>query len=198
MNLQGERLIAASPETTWAALNDPETLKACIAGCESLERVADDEYLATLAMRIGPVNARFKGRLKLENMVPPSSYTIAFDGQGGVAGFGKGSANVKLDPEGAGTRLSYAAKAQVGGKLAQVGSRLIEGAAAKIADDFFAAFESRLAPAGGSAETEVAPAAGPVATSPGDAAVPASSGTRWNTWIIVALVVVVLLIWLLR
>src|SRR5690606_28417117 len=79
MNLQGERLIAAAPEATWAALNDPDTLKACIAGCETLERVADDEYLATMALRIGPVNARFKARLKLENIVPPSSYTIAFD-----------------------------------------------------------------------------------------------------------------------
>ncbi len=107
MNLQGERLIAAAPEATWAALNEPETLKACIAGCETLERVADDEFLATMALRIGPVNARFKGRLKLENIVPISSYTIAFDGQGGVAGFGKGSADVRLTPEGAGTRLLF-------------------------------------------------------------------------------------------
>ncbi|MFO1301016.1 MAG: carbon monoxide dehydrogenase subunit G [Burkholderiaceae bacterium] len=192
MNLQGERLIAAAPEATWAALNDPETLKACIAGCETLERVADDEYLATMAMRIGPVNARFKGRLKLENIVPPSSYTIAFDGQGGVAGFGKGSADVKLAPEGAGTRLSYAAKAQVGGKLAQVGSRLIEGAATKIADDFFAAFESRLAPAAGIGEAVVAaPTAAPMPAAPG-------GGTRWLVWIVVALIAVALITYLLR
>lgn len=189
MNLQGERLIAATPDATWAALNDPETLKACIAGCETLERVADDEYLATMAMRIGPVNARFKGRLKLENIVPPSSYTIAFDGQGGVAGFGKGSADVKLAPEGAGTRLSYAAKAQVGGKLAQVGSRLIEGAATKIADDFFAAFESRLAPAAEKGEAAIA--AAPMPAAPG-------GGTRWLVWIVVALIAVALIIYLLR
>lgn len=192
MNLQGERLIAAAPEATWAALNDPDTLKACIAGCETLERVADDEYLATMAMRIGPVNARFKGRLKLENIVPPSSYTIAFDGQGGVAGFGKGSADVKLAPEGAGTRLSYAAKAQVGGKLAQVGSRLIEGAASKIADDFFAAFESRLAPAAEKAEAAIAaPTAAPMPAAPG-------GGTRWLLWIVVALIAVALITYLLR
>jgi carbon monoxide dehydrogenase subunit G len=192
MNLQGERLIAAAPEATWAALNDPDTLKACIAGCETLERVADDEYLATMAMRIGPVNARFKGRLKLENIVPPSSYTIAFDGQGGVAGFGKGSADVKLAPEGAGTRLSYAAKAQVGGKLAQVGSRLIEGAASKIADDFFAAFESRLAPAAEKAEAAItAPTAAPMPAAP-------DGGTRWLLWIVVALIAVALITYLLR
>lgn len=192
MNLQGERLIAAAPEATWAALNDPDTLKACIAGCETLERVADDEYLATMAMRLGPVNARFKGRLKLENIVPPSSYTIAFDGQGGVAGFGKGSADVKLAPEGAGTRLSYAAKAQVGGKLAQVGSRLIEGAASKIADDFFAAFESRLAPAAEKAEAAIAaPTAAPMPAAPG-------GGTRWLLWIVVALIAVALITYLLR
>jgi len=190
MNLQGERLIAAAPEATWAALNDPDTLKACIAGCETLERVADDEYLATMAMRIGPVNARFKGRLKLENIVPPSSYTIAFDGQGGVAGFGKGSADVKLAPEGAGTRLSYAAKAQVGGKLAQVGSRLIEGAASKIADDFFAAFETRLAPAAPVGEAPVT-AAAPVPTPAAPGGAPA--GTRWLVWIAVALIAVALI-----
>ena len=145
MNLQGERLIPASPEATWAALNDPETLKDCIKGCESLEKTGDNEFLATMALRIGPVNARFKGRLQLQNIEPISSYTIAFDGQGGVAGFGKGTADVNLKPEGDGTLLAYSAKAQVGGKLAQVGSRLIDSAATKIAEDFFAAFEARLA-----------------------------------------------------
>ncbi|HRO61742.1 MAG TPA: SRPBCC domain-containing protein, partial [Burkholderiaceae bacterium] len=145
MNLQGERLIPASPEATWAALNDPETLKDCIKGCESLEKTGDNEFLATMALRIGPVNARFKGRLQLQNIEPISAYTIAFDGQGGVAGFGKGTADVSLKPEADGTLLGYSAKAQVGGKLAQVGSRLIDSAASKIAEDFFAAFEARLA-----------------------------------------------------
>jgi carbon monoxide dehydrogenase subunit G len=192
MNLQGERVIAASPETTWAALNDPETLKACIAGCESLERVADNEYLATMAMRIGPVNARFKGKLKLGNVVPVSSYTIAFDGQGGVAGFGKGTADVRLAPEGRATRLAYSAKAQVGGKLAQVGSRLIEGAATKIADDFFTAFEARLAPAPAEASPTEAAAAG----APLPAAAPAAGAGRWVAWVIVAAVLIALIAYL--
>lgn len=187
MNLQGERLIAATPEATWAALNDPEVLKACISGCESLERTSDNEFLAVTALRIGPVNARFKGRLKIENVVPISSYTIAFDGQGGVAGFGKGSADVKLTPEAGATRLAYTAKAQIGGKLAQVGARLIDGAAAKITDDFFSAFEARLAPA-----------AAPGAELPTAARAPAATGagSRRTTWIIVAAVVVLVLVWL--
>lgn len=197
MNLHGERLIAATPEATWAALNDPETLKACIAGCETLERVSDDEFLATMAMRIGPVNARFKGRLKLENVVPPVSYTIAFDGQGGVAGFGKGSADVRLAPEATGTRLTYAAKAQIGGKLAQVGSRLVEGAAAKITDDFFAAFEARLAPA--PAVGEAAAAAPEGLPAERAAGAPLAAGRRrWLVWIVVALLAAALVSYLLR
>ncbi len=206
MNLQGERTIPATPETTWAALNDPDTLKACITGCESLERVGDDEYLATIAMRVGPVNARFKGRLKLQNVVAPSSYTIAFDGQGGAAGFGKGSADVHLSPDSGGTRLAYAAKAQIGGKLAQVGSRLIDGAAAKITDDFFKAFESRVSAAGRAVEEtivgeagapmtvgrEEAPAAGEAARG-ARAGAPSGSSLRWLAWI-VAIVVIAALI----
>ena len=145
MELHGERLIPASIDATWAALNDPETLKACIAGCESLERVGDDGFVAVVAMKIGPVSARFKGNLKLTNVDAPRGYTINFDGQGGVAGFGKGSADVALTPEGAAaTKLAYAARATVGGKMAQIGSRLIDATAAKITDDFFKAFEAQL------------------------------------------------------
>ena len=147
MNLHGERIIPASIEKTWDALNDPQTLKACIAGCESIEATGENQFLVVMAVRIGPVNAKFKGRLQLSDIVPMESYKINFDGQGGVAGFGKGSANVTLAPEGeAGqsTRLSYVADASVGGKIAQVGSRLVESAAAKIADDFFRAFEARM------------------------------------------------------
>jgi hypothetical protein len=145
MELQGNRLIPAPVPVTWEALNDPATLKACIAGCESLERTGDDAYTAVVAMKIGPVSARFKGNLKMTNVDAPNGYTIAFDGQGGVAGFGKGSADVSLLPEGdAATRLSYAARAQVGGKMAQIGSRLIDATAAKITDDFFKAFEANL------------------------------------------------------
>lgn len=147
MNLQGERIIPASVERTWVALNDPETLKACIAGCETIEVTGENQFLATMAVRIGPVNARFKGKLQLSDIVPMQSYKINFDGQGGVAGFGKGSADVTLTPEGTAgeaTKLNYDAQAHVGGKLAQIGSRLVESAAAKIAEDFFKAFEVKM------------------------------------------------------
>ena len=153
MELNGERTIPASVDATWAALNDPETLKACIAGCESLERIGDDGFAAVVAMKIGPVSARFKGNLKLTNVSAPTGYTINFDGQGGVAGFGKGSADVVADADQArsSTKLAYSARATVGGKMAQIGSRLIDAAAGKITDDFFKAFEAQLqarAPAG--------------------------------------------------
>jgi len=145
MELNGERIIPASVDATWAALNDPETLKACIAGCESLERVGNDGFVAVVAMKIGPVSARFKGNLKLTNVNAPNGYTINFDGQGGVAGFGKGSADVSLTriSESA-TKLAYSARATVGGKMAQIGSRLIDATASKITDDFFKAFEAQL------------------------------------------------------
>jgi hypothetical protein len=144
MELKGERLIPATIDATWAALNDPATLKASIAGCESLERNGDDAFVAVVAMKVGPVSARFKGNLKLTNVDPPKGYTIHFDGQGGVAGFGKGSADVALTPAGDATRLAYDARATVGGKMAQIGSRLIDATAGKITEDFFAAFEAQL------------------------------------------------------
>jgi len=146
MELTGERLIPAPQAATWAALNDPAILQACIAGCESLERTGDDAFAAVVAVRVGPVSARFKGSLKMADVRAPDGYTIQFEGQGGAAGFGKGSADVSLVPAEGGTLLRYAAKAQVGGKLAQIGSRLVDAAAAKIAGDFFTAFEARLAP----------------------------------------------------
>jgi uncharacterized protein len=158
MELSGERLIPAGVEATWAALNDPAILKASIAGCESLERLGEDGFVAVVAMRIGPVSARFKGTLKLTNVNPPTSYTINFDGQGGVAGFGKGSADVALTPvDRSSTKLAYLARATVGGKMAQIGSRLIDATAAKITDDFFKAFEAQLQ-ARALAETGAAPA----------------------------------------
>jgi len=144
MELNDERLIPASIQTTWEALNDPLILKDCIPGCESLERTGEDAFAAVVAMKIGPVSARFKGVLKIGNMQPPRSYTINFDGQGGVAGFGRGSADVVLTEDGANTRLQYSVRAQVGGKLAQIGSRLIDAAAGKLSQDFFSAFEQRL------------------------------------------------------
>jgi len=144
MQLTGERVIPAPIDKTWAALNDVEILKASIKGCESLEKTGEDEFMAALKIKIGPVNARFKGKLNLENVQPPNSYTIRFEGQGGVAGFGKGSADVNLESQGDSTLLKYESNAQVGGKIAQIGSRLVDSAAAKIAQEFFAAFEQQL------------------------------------------------------
>ena len=170
MELNGQRLIPAGIEATWAALNDTGTLKACIAGCESLERTGDDAYSAVVAMKIGPVSARFRGNLRMTNIVAPHGYTMAFDGQGGVAGFGKGSADVTLTAQGpASTELAYAAHATVGGKMAQIGSRLIDATAAKITDDFFKAFEAHL-----QAKSDLAAAAGEGA-SPATSAAPASA-----------------------
>ena len=144
MEMSGEQLIPASQADTWAALNDPEILKACVPGCESIERLADNEYQVLMVARIGPVSAKFKGKLSLSELKPPHSYAIAFEGQGGAAGFGKGSAQVQLAPGGEGTMLSYQVKANVGGKLAQIGSRLVDVAARKISQDFFNAFNEKM------------------------------------------------------
>ena len=144
MEMTGEERIPASQADTWAALNDPEMLKACVPGCESIDRTADNEFQVLMVARIGPVSAKFKGKLVLSDLKPPDSYAIAFEGQGGAAGFGKGSAQVQLAADGDGTRLSYQVKANVGGKLAQIGSRLVDGAAKKIAQEFFAAFNEKV------------------------------------------------------
>jgi carbon monoxide dehydrogenase subunit G len=144
MELLGERLIPASVDATWLALNDLDVLKACIPGCEQLTQGDPSQFEVVMALKIGPIGARFKGNLTMTNVVSPTSYTINFEGQGGVAGFGKGSADVKLSSEDAGTRLNYVARAQVGGKIAQVGSRLIDAAAGKIAQSFFKRFEATL------------------------------------------------------
>ncbi|HET7764624.1 MAG TPA: carbon monoxide dehydrogenase subunit G [Burkholderiales bacterium] len=145
MEMTGEQLIPVPQEKVWQGLNDPEVLKACIAGCESIEKVSDNEYKVAIVAAVGPVRAKFAGKLLLSDLNPPNSYSLSFEGSGGAAGFGKGGAQVSLKTEGSSTRLSYSAKASVGGKLAQVGSRLIDGVAKKMADDFFAAFNEKLA-----------------------------------------------------
>src|SRR5688572_10207621 len=128
--MTGEQLIPAPQRATWEALNDPEVLKACVPGCESIARVNDNEYQVQMTARVGPVSAKFRGRLSLFDIKPPDSYSLAFEGQGGAAGFAKGAAQVRLAPAGDHqTRLSYDVKANVGGKLAQIGSRLIDAAA---------------------------------------------------------------------
>jgi uncharacterized protein len=191
MELQGERLIPASVDATWHALNDPASLKACIAGCESLESTGPDAFAAVVALRVGPVSARFKGNLQMTNIQPPNSYTINFDGQGGVAGFGKGSADVALTAEGAQTRLKYVARAQVGGKMAQVGSRLIDAAAGKITEDFFKAFEAHLLAMN---PTD----AGGVAALPAEARAGAAAGSKTLWYVVGAVVVLAVLYFLTR
>lgn len=146
MEMTGSQSIALPQQRVWEALNDPEVLKACIPGCDSVEKLSDTEYKLTMTAAVGPVKARFNGKLVLSDINPPNSYTLAFEGSGGAAGFGKGSSQVTLVPEGAGTRLDYNAKATVGGKLAQVGSRLIDGVARKMAEDFFVRFNATVAP----------------------------------------------------
>jgi uncharacterized protein len=149
MEMTSTRIVPAPPAAVWTALNDPEALKAAIPGCESMERIGDDEWRATMAAKVGPVSARFAGTMKMTESTPPTGYTLKFEGQGGAAGFANGEAKVTLAPtEGGQTALTYVVKAQVGGKLAQIGSRLIDGAAAKIANDFFERFSAQLAPAG--------------------------------------------------
>jgi carbon monoxide dehydrogenase subunit G len=144
MELTSTQFIPAPQQLVWEALNDTDILKSCITGCESIEQQSDTEYLLTLAAKIGPVSARFKGKMTIANLNPPTSYSLTFEGQGGAAGHAKGGAEVSLSPEGAGTNLTYTAKAQVGGKLAQIGSRLIDSVAKKMADDFFTAFVAKV------------------------------------------------------
>ena len=146
MELNGRRHLSIDRPTAWAALQDPAVLRDCIPGCQSVEKIAGNEYRMTLAAALGPVRATFRGKLSIADEVPPESYTLRFDGEGGVAGFAKGEAKVRL-VEDAGTRLEYAVTSQVGGKIAQVGNRLVDSAARKLAEEFFTAFEKRVAPA---------------------------------------------------
>ncbi len=178
MDLTGNYRIAAPRETVWAALNDPEILKACIPGCEELNKTSDTEFVARVIAKIGPVKAGFNGKVSLTDLDPPAGYTISGEGQGGAAGFAKGGAKVRLETvdDGAATVLHYAADAQIGGKLAQLGSRLVEGTARKLADEFFAAFAAKAAaaaPAAAAPAMEPAPAPTPAEPAPQSVARPA-------------------------
>jgi carbon monoxide dehydrogenase subunit G len=195
MEMSGAQSVPAPQDKVWAALNDPELLKACIPGCESIESTGDNAYKIVMAAKVGPVSARFNGKMQLADLNPPNSYTLSFEGQGGAAGFAKGKAEVKLSPEGSGTQLAYTVGAQIGGKLAQIGSRLIDGAAKKTADAFFAAFVEKLGSTDVTAETvttitpeTVATAAPQVAATSPSNTVQGSSKT-W-LWIVGAVVVV--------
>jgi uncharacterized protein len=182
MEMSNTQSVPASPEQTWQALNHPEILKTCIPGCESIEKISDTEYALAMTAKVGPVSAKFKGRMRLADLKPPESYRILFEGQGGAAGFAKGDASVSLTPEGSGTQIAYTVHAQVGGKLAQIGSRLVDGAARKMAEDFFGAFVRQL---GGT------PRAAP------EMPRPRGRGKPWF-WIAVAIAVIVILYFLLR
>jgi hypothetical protein len=173
MDFQGEYRIPATAAQVWAALNDPAVLQACIAGCRSLERISDTEFAATVHAKVGPVSAVFKGSVVLSDLDPPRAYTLTGQGQGGAAGFAKMTSRVTLDEEGSDTLIRYTAKADIGGKLASVGSRLVQTVARKNADDFFSAFARTM---GG---TGVPEAAAPAAAAPGAAAeaVPGAAAT---------------------
>lgn len=146
MDMTGERRILATRETVWSALNNPEILKSSIPGCETLERTSENELKATASVRIGPIAAKFAGKVALLDLDPPNGYRIEGEGQGGVAGFAKGGATVRLTADGADTVLSYDVKAQVGGKIAQLGARLIDATAKQMADAFFDRFAAAVAP----------------------------------------------------
>jgi uncharacterized protein len=144
MDIVGNQLIPKPQQQTWDAICDPAVLKVCIPGCETMTKLSDSEFEMTMAAKVGPVSAKFKSKIMLTEVDAPHSYKLIFEGQGGVAGFAKGQADVKLIAEGDGTRLEYVAKANIGGKLAQVGSRLVDGVAKKIAEQFFTAFNKHL------------------------------------------------------
>ncbi len=172
MEIIGKQVIPVPRDVVWAALNNPEVLKACLPGCESVELTAPNEFKVAIKTVIGPLRARFQGSLRMSEVDAPSSCLMHFEGQGGAVGFGKGSANVALRDTPEGTELAYEARAQVGGKLAQVGSRLIDSVAKKMTDDFFKAFRLQLVPA------EAAPdSAKDKATAPVAASAPATAST---------------------
>lgn len=144
MIIEGEERIEAPVQKVWEALNDPEILRECIPGCESLDKKSDTEMAAVVSLKIGPIKARFNGEVQLVNLNPPHSYTIQGEGKGGIAGFAKGGADVSLKEDGNATILTYAAKADVGGKMAQLGSRLITSTSKKLAGEFFSNFNAKV------------------------------------------------------
>jgi carbon monoxide dehydrogenase subunit G len=153
MTMNGQIQLAASREVVWAKLNDPEVLKSCIPGSEQLDKISENEFQAIATVKVGPVKARWKGKVRLTDLDPPNSYRISGEGEGGAAGFAKGGAKVSLSEHDGGTLLTYDVEAQIGGKLAQLGQRLINSAAKKTADDFFAKFAAAVAQPGSPIET---------------------------------------------
>ncbi len=165
MDMQGSRQLAITQQQAWDALNDPEVLKACIPGCDKVEATGENQYAIGMSVKVGPVAAKFAGKISLTDIVAPTSYSINFEGQGGAAGFGKGNSAVSLVPNDAGCELSYTVHASVGGKIAQLGQRLIDGVAKSMAEDFFKRFDEAMQvkyPAAYAAKVEV-PGVGEVA-----------------------------------
>ncbi len=185
MELSSTRIIAAPRDRVWHALNDPETLKASVPGCETLERVDGDTFRATVAAKVGPVSAKFAGKLQLLDVDPPNGYRLKFEGQGGGAGFANGEARVALsDAPDQQTSLSYTVKAMVGGKLAQIGSRLIDSAAKKLADDFFARF---------AAEVGKAPVAEIATQAPAVTPTVAQGGAKWVRVLAIGIIIAIVI-----
>lgn len=179
MDMQASRSLAITQQQAWEALNDPAILKACIPGCDKLESTGENQFVVGMALKIGPVSAKFSGKIQLADLNPPASYTLSFEGQGGVAGFGKGTASVTLVPIESGCELQYTVHAQVGGKIAQLGQRLIDGAAKSLAEDFFKRFDAAAAErfAAGAAEADTGAAADAAST---DAAPALGSSNAWR------------------
>jgi uncharacterized protein len=192
MEIKGEYKIAAPREKVFAALNDPTILQACIPGCESLEKTSDTEMKAKVRLRIGPVSASFSGKVTLSDIDPPNGYKISGEGQGGVAGFAKGGAVVTLRDDGGATVLDYNVDAQVGGKIAQVGARLIDGTARKLADEFFGKFAATIGgPPAAAAVAGVASAAEPVPAAPP----PSAAAQRgYKHWLVIGVGAAVLIL----
>jgi carbon monoxide dehydrogenase subunit G len=182
MEMQGSRVLAVTQQQAWDAIIDPQVLQACIPGCERMEQTAPGQYTAMLAVRVGPVAARFNGKVALSEVQPPESCTITFDGQGGAAGFGRGSAKVRISPQDTGCELAYDAQAQVGGKIAQVGQRLVDGVARAMAEDFFKRFDQEM--------QRRHPGAQPAAAKPAAAAASKRAVPPW-AWVAAAIGVAV-------
>jgi carbon monoxide dehydrogenase subunit G len=195
MDMQGNRLLAVSQQQAWDSLNDPEILKKCIPGCEKFELISENEYEVTVAVKIGPVSAKFNGKVKLADIQAPLSYALQFEAQGGVAGFGQGESKVELTPHAQGCELNYTVHSKVGGKIAQLGQRLIDGVAKSLAEDFFKRFDEVL-----QARLTASAADGganPVQTNTPETASSAPKASRL-LWISGALAVVAALWWYFR
>jgi carbon monoxide dehydrogenase subunit G len=196
MDMTGEYRIAAPREKVWAALNDAEILRQCIPGCDEIDKTSDTEFTAKVTAKVGPVKAKFGGKVTLSDLDPPNGYTISGEGSGGAAGFAKGGAKVALVSDGPDTILSYTVQANVGGKLAQIGSRLIDGTARKMAEEFFGSFSTLVAAGEVAAPILQTPAEPPAAPVPPVAPRPAQSGgLPPAVWITGLVIIVGALLW---